>query len=103
MAGNAYEHADIASTQTVPGSSRVLDRFPSHFQQPALLWIHSHRFPRRNPPESCVEMVHIFDEPTPFRDHRAGNRWIGMEVPVQIPSIFGDLPDAASTVNQHVP
>jgi hypothetical protein len=103
MAGDANEYACVRPLQSARRDAGILDRFPSRFQQPALLRIHARRFARRDTPKTSVEIFNTVDKATPFGDHLVGNVPVGMVVVIAIPTRFGDFDNPRATIDKQIP
>ena len=63
---DADEDAGVRSGQTIRRNSSVLEGFPGHKQEHALLGVHGFGFAWRNTKELSVEIPHFACKATPF-------------------------------------
>jgi hypothetical protein len=81
----------------------VLERFPRHLEEEALLGIHGHAFARRDAEEIGIEAVDPLEEPAPAGVHLARRTRIRVVVRVYVPAVGRDLADGVHAVAQEVP
>src|SRR5262249_28137503 len=103
VAANADEHTGLAAAEFVGGLPRIFERFPTHFQQHALLGIQTVRLTRRDTKKRRVKLVDIVDEPTPARVHLARCSRRRIVVAIDLPAIAGNLVDRINTVPERLP
>ena len=82
---------------------RMLQGFPCHLEQEALLRVHALRFSRRDPEEVRVEPFDIREKPSPPRGHPARRVRIRVEIVGDIPSARWHLGDGVVVPSQQLP
>ncbi len=100
---DADEDPDRPPTQIVPAVARVLDHVPGGLQEQPFLRVHQVGFPRHDREEERVELVHIGQEAAPPRVGGAEALPFGVEEPVVVPSVRGDLGDAVAPLGEVLP
>src|SRR5262249_8328165 len=97
------ERSGLSAGNLARIESTMLEGFPAHFEQHALLRIHGERFARRHPEKVRVELVAFFQESTITRGHLSGNLWIGIIKSFDVPALARNFRDAVHAVAQNFP
>ena len=97
------EHAGCAARESVRGLPGVLERFPAHLEQQALLRIHAGGLAGRDAEEWRVEPVDTAQEPGPPRVHLAGRLGIRIVERVEVPPFARRLADRVAALDEQLP
>ncbi len=81
----------------------MLERFPGHLEQQALLGIHRDGLARGDAEEGRVEPVDVFDEAAAAGRRLARRRGIGIVERIDVPAVAGNLADRVDPVAQQAP
>src|SRR5579871_4780591 len=83
--------------------TRVLQGFPAHFEQHALLRIHADRFPARNAEEWGIEGRDIREKTSPLGRHASRNVSVGIVVSCRVPAFRGNLGNRVAPLFKQLP
>jgi len=100
--GDADERTGVAAHQVLRVTG-ALEDFPSDLEQHPLLWIHHHRFARRNPEEISCELFDVVDESRAAVVHLAGRCRDRIVDRVEVPTLGRDLGDRIPSLAEDVP
>ncbi len=102
-ARSPYEYGAVRAGQSVGWLSGVFHRFPGHFQQQSLLWVHLGGFPRRNVEKTGVETVDVFDLAGREGVGLTGRLGVRVEKSIHGPTVAAHLSDGIRFVNAQLP
>src|SRR5688572_19799448 len=81
----------------------MFERFPTHFQQQALLRVKTDGFPRRNPEKPGIELFDVFEKATGPYVHLAVRFRIRIVIALDIPARRLNLGNGVDALSQKVP
>src|SRR6266852_6471680 len=99
----ACEHSAFASRQRTRVVSGVFNTVPARLQKQALLWIHAHRFCRRDVEKQRVEQIVFFQGSEPLAVALVWNGLAGLIVGIYVPPMARDLGDAIAALRKVPP
>ncbi len=100
---DADENAGAGAGEFFRRQTRVLERFPSCLQQPAMLRIETRRLARGNAEKRGVDAVRIFHKAAPTRHHAARRGGIRMMKARRVPTRRRHFGDGIHAVAQQRP
>ena len=100
---DSHEDAGLAAGKRLDCLPRVFQCFPGHFEQQALLRVHSRSFARRDAEKLRIELIHLLDKAAPSRADFARHSWIRIVNLVEIEAVGRHFRDCVHAVANRLP